>query len=269
MKRWRSFSVAIGALMLASITSSASGNANDASHLMSLLESRRCNGCNLQNADLIHADLRDAKLQKANLQRANLSASRLDGADLRGADLSYTTLAGASLRGADLRGAQMLGTDLRETDLSGTLLDAGALAQAHWQQARGINLQTLSYTELHNAGVSDFELGNQPRAEAYFSSAIQRMPEAAISWLARGLCRMAQGKRDLAIQDLTYAGELYAAMGDLSTAKRISVATSAALDHQPKSKKGNGAGSAVLSGAISAFRMLAPLAMKALAPAPF
>ncbi|MFM7466128.1 MAG: pentapeptide repeat-containing protein, partial [Cyanobium sp.] len=132
--------------------SGASAPAADAD-VMKLLERRQCQGCRLQDADLVWADLRDANLTGAQLQRANLSQARLDGAVLRGADLRFTSLQGASLRGADLRGAQLLGTDLRQSDLSGAQLDAGALERSHWQGAQGVDSGVLSYAALHNAGV--------------------------------------------------------------------------------------------------------------------
>ena len=153
--------------------------AADGEQVLRLLEQRRCEGCRLQDADLVQADLRDARLSNAQLQRANLSGSRLDGADLRGADLSFTSLAGASLRGADLRGSLLLGTDLRQADLSGASLDPGALSRSHWQGAVGIASSVHSYAELHNAGVSAALAGQAPDAERWFSAAIERRDDAA------------------------------------------------------------------------------------------
>ena len=48
-----------------------------------LIETNRCQGCNLQNTDLSGLRLIGADLKKANLQGANLRS-----ADLRGADVS-------------------------------------------------------------------------------------------------------------------------------------------------------------------------------------
>ena len=123
--------------------------AADTAVLMRLLERKACPGCRLQDADLVLADLRDADLRKAQLQRANLSQAQLDGARLMGADLSFTSLQGASLRGADLRGARLEGTDLRQTDLSGALLDPGAIARSHWDQAQGLPAEALKIGRAH------------------------------------------------------------------------------------------------------------------------
>ena len=199
--------VSLGVLLAAG--PSLPAHAGSTEDLMRLLQTRRCGGCRLQDADLVHADLRDADLSGASLQRANLSRARLDGARLEGADLSFTSLQGASLRGADLRGARLEGTDLRQSDLSGALLDPGSLSRSHWEQARGMDPELLGYAELHNAGVDAAVAGRHPEAERLFGEAIQKQPEAAISWMARGLSRSQQGRTGEAAQDLRYAARLY------------------------------------------------------------
>ncbi len=237
--------------------------------LIRLLDQRSCRHCSLQDVDLVHADLRDAALQGAQLQRANLSNARLDGADLSGADLSFTSLAGASLRGADLRGARLIGTDLTRADLNGALLDTGALSRSHWQQAMGIRSTEQSYAELHNAGVAAALAGRQPEAERFFSEAIVKQPDAAISWVGRGISRSRQGKQMQAAQDLNYASTLYAAMGDTSLAEELRLASSSLGDRPEQPKGGNGAGSALLGSGLAALRMLAPLALRAFTPVGF
>ena len=214
---------------------------------------------------MIRSDLRDAELRGAQLQRANLSGARLDGADLRNANLSFTSLTGASLQGADLRGAVLEGTDLRSADLSGAKLDADALAMTHWQQARGVNLSAHSYAELHNAGVEAFQLGRQPDAERFFGEAIRKQPEAGISWVARGITRLEQGKTGSAGQDFTYAASLYEQAGDDAKAQQLRDLAKS-INTDPKSAKGgNGLGSQIMQGALSAFQAMAPLAIKAFA----
>lgn len=230
-----------------------------------LLEQRTCQSCKLQDADLVRADLRDARLQAAQLQRANLSGAMLDGADLRRANLSFTSLQGATLRGADLRGALLVGTDLRQSDLSGALLDAEALSQTHWQNAKGVNLASQSYAELHNAGVEAFQLGRQPEAERFFGEAIRKQQEAAISWVARGISRLEQGKTDLASQDFTYAATLYQQAGDDAKMRQLKDLAKTIKENPKESKGGNGFGSQLLQGALSAFQAMAPLAIKAFA----
>lgn len=237
--------------------------------LLRLLATRSCSGCKLQDADLAQADLRDGQLRGAQLQRANLSGAQLDGADLSGANLSFTSLAGASLRGADLRGSQLLGTDLRQADLSGALLSPGALSRSHWQEAQGLNLALLGYSELHNAGVAAARAGRYPDAEHLFGEAIRRLPEAAISWVARGISRSEQGKTAEAAQDLRHASALYAQMGDLSQAQDLSNAAEQITAPPKQARSGNGIGSGLAGGAMSAMQLLAPIALKVFAPALF
>jgi tetratricopeptide (TPR) repeat protein len=230
--------------------------------LMKLLAQGSCPNCKLQDADLVHATLRDANLSGAQLQRANLSGAQLDGAQLKGADLSFTSLQGASLRGADLRGARLEGTDLRESDLSGAILDPGALSRSHWAHARGLDNSSLSYADLHNAGVEASLTGNAPEAESLFGEALRQRPDAALTWLARGMSRKEQGKNDQAVKDFRYASELFAQQGDVETAKQLSEAV-LALEKPAKSpRSGNGAGGKMLSGAAGLFQALAPLAIK-------
>ncbi len=237
--------------------------------LLKLLGQGSCPNCKLQDADLVHASLRDANLSGAQLQRANLSGAQLDGARLNGADLSFTSLQGASLRGADLRGARLEGTDLRQSDLSGARLDPGALSRSHWDHAKGIANGSLSYADLHNAGVEAALVGNAPAAEQLFGEALRQRPEAALSWLARGMSRKEQGKDGLAAQDFGYAATLYAQSGDAFTAEKLRQASEELLDAPKKNKSGNGMGSQILSGTMSAIQVLAPLAVKFLAPMAF
>ena len=238
--------------------------------LLRLLEQKRCPGCRLQDADLVHADLRDADLRQAQLQRANLSRARLDGANLQGADLRFTSLQGASLRGANLRGALVAGADLRQADLSGTLLDEGALAQTHWEQAIGINkAASLSYAELHNAGVKAANANRYPEAEQFFNEAIRKQPLAAVSWLARAICRGEQGKTAQAAADFGYAAALYEQAGELQLAAELKQTSETLLETPKRAKGGNGKGMEAVSGAVAAFKVLAPIAAKAFMPLPF
>jgi len=241
----------------------------DSKALVQTLDERSCTRCNLQDADLVHADLRDARLQGAQLQRANLSGARLDGADLRHADLSFTSLTGASLEGADLRGATLTGTDFRNSNLSGAQIDPGSLSRSHWHGARGVSGSLHSYAELHNAGVQAALKDQHPEAERWFSEAIKRMPNAAVSWVARGISRAEQGQLLLASQDLRYAGALYAQLGDQEQATALSKAAELLVQPTQRPKGGNGIGSQLMTGALAAFQLLAPLAAKTMLPMPF
>ena len=240
-----------------------------AGDLFVLLQQRNCPDCFLANVDLVHADLRDADLQRAQLQRANLGQARLDGADLSGADLSFTSLRGASLRGADLTGSRLYGTDLREADLSGARLSYQALEEAHWRGAKGIASDARSHSTLHNSGVEAFQAGRLAEAEQLFGTAITIDPHEPLSWVARGLCRSEQTKDQLAVADFLYAAELYQKLGAEDWAKQLIDAADSVDKRQhasSPSEEGKGLGSQVLQGAMTAFRMLAPIAGKALAP---
>jgi len=237
--------------------------------LIRLLERRGCPGCRLQDADLVQADLRDSDLRNAHLQRANLSQARLDGAVLRGADLRFSSLQGASLRGADLRGALLEGTDLRHSDLSAAQLDGGALERSHWEGAIGIQPSKLSYAQLHNAGVKAAEEGRFPEAETFFSQAIQRQPQAPVSWVARGISRQEQGQTQLAAQDLNHAAALLEQGGDTKGAQDLRKAASSITKPDAKPRSGNGFGGQVLQGAAALAGALAPLAVKFLVPLAF
>ena len=242
--------------------------AGDEEHLIQLLETRQCQGCQLKDVDLTHADLRDVDLNGAQLQGANLSQARLDGADLSGSDLSFTSLQGASLRGSDLRNSVLIGTDLRRTDLTGALLDPKALDKSHWDGARGVNQEARSHAGLHNAGVDAANAGRWHEAEELFNAAIKANPEEPLSWVARGLSRGEQGKGDLATRDLAHAGQLFADQGDMVKADQMKEASQRvyAITNQPDTPSGNGVGSALISGVLSAAKALAPIALKALQP---
>lgn len=260
--------VAVSLVLLAALAGAPAARAVDYNQLQQLLEQRRCRGCRLADADLVHADLRDAELEKAQLQRANLGRAQLDGANLRGANLSYSSLLGASLRGADLRGARLEGADFRRADLSGALLDADALAHSHWKGAIGVSAESSSYAAMHNAGVEAALEGRFPEAEAAFDKALLRQPEAAITWVARGVVRVEQGNRDGARQDLAYAASLYERQGSPELATQLRQG-SEQLAREAKPPSGNGMGSALLQGAAGLAKTLAPLAIKYFAPIPF
>lgn len=245
------------------------GQASSEQALLQLLEHKRCPHCQLQGADLVHSQLQQAQLRGAQLQRANLSGALLDGADLRGANLSGTSLVGASLRGADLRGSILLGTDLRQANLNGAHLDSNGLQGSHWQGATGIDPGLHSYAALHNAGVAAAREGRHPEAERLFGEAIRRQPEAAVSWIARGISRSEQGDLAKAAQDFGYAAALVRQAGDETTARDLERAITELKAPTKPYRASNGSGSQLLSGALTAFQFLAPIAAKAFLPVGF
>lgn len=108
--------IAAGSLILA-YTLSAS--AFDSQDLRALLDTKICNGCDLESADLRDQQLAGSQLQGANLNRADLRGANLRGADLTGASLTQAKLSDTDLRGAKLRRATLIGVDLTETHLLG------------------------------------------------------------------------------------------------------------------------------------------------------
>ena len=237
--------------------------------LMRLLAHRNCQGCKLQDADLVHADLRDAQLQRAQLQRANLGRAQLDGANLSGADLSFSSLLGASLRGANLRGTKLEGTDLRDADLSGAQLDTNALATSHWKGAIGVSAELSTYAALHNAGVAAALEGRLPDAEKYFNQALLKQPDAAITWLARGITRIEQAKRQEGVQDFIYAASLYEGQGAPETALELRKQAEQLGKAPNKPAGGNGMGGAILQGTAGLVQSIAPFAARVFMPLGF
>lgn len=245
-----------------------SGGALAGEDLLRALDQKICSGCKLQDADLVHADLRDAKLKQAQLQRANLSRAQLDGADLSGANLTDAAMVGASLRGADLRGAKLEGTDLRDADLSGAKFDPDALAASHWKGATGVSADASSYAAMHNAGVEAAQQGRFPEAETFFNKALVKKPDAAVTWLARGITRAEQANLASAQQDINYAATLFEQQGDSATANELKKGLKA-IQKAEKAKNGNGYGSQILKAAGGLFQQLAPIAVKMFAPMAF
>ncbi len=70
--------------------------------LQKLLDTRRCENCNLQEADLQGKDLNGVNIKGANLSNANLTGTNLKGADMTGANLTGATIDKANLVGATL-----------------------------------------------------------------------------------------------------------------------------------------------------------------------
>ncbi|MFM7312748.1 MAG: pentapeptide repeat-containing protein, partial [Cyanobium sp.] len=141
-------------------------------------------------------------------------------------------------------------------------LDPAALARTHWQAATGSQAGGLSYPQLHNAGVEAALANNPPEAERLFGQAIELRPDAALTWLARGIARNDQGKTDLAAADFRYAASLYAQQGDALTAKKVNEAADQ-LEKPGRGKNGsNGAGFQMMQGLSGAFQALIPLAVK-------
>ncbi len=240
--------------------------------ILQLLSTKQCSGCNLAGADLVHANLQGANLRGAQLQGANLSQANLAGANLEGANLSHTTLWGANLQGSSLRGAVLLGTDLRQADLMGASIEANALQSSHLEGAKNIPATARSAATIHNAAVTAYEKERYREAEQLFSEAISSSPASAESWAARGLTRAQQGNHELALADINYSALLFESRGEPEKAqqcRQISQTIQSLASTAKGGRSGNGAGIAVLEGAVQLFRLAAPLAIRALSGVPF
>ncbi len=115
-----------------------------------LLATKKCPGCNLQNANLndsilvgaslsqsnlegaklLGANLQNANLHKANLKRVYLRSSNLKGANLQGANLERADVSNAQLQGANLKGANLEGVRLVTSNLEGANLEGANLKGA-------------------------------------------------------------------------------------------------------------------------------------------
>jgi tetratricopeptide (TPR) repeat protein len=121
---------------------------------------------------------------------------------------------------------------------------------------------------MHNAGVEAAQQGRLVEAEDYFNRALLKNPDAAITWLARGITRSQQAKTAAAQQDVTYAAALFEQQGDMTTALGLRDQLKK-LEQKEKQNAGNGYGSGLLRTAGGLFQQLAPLALKLFAPTPF
>ena len=126
--------------------------------------------------------------------------------------------------------------------------------------------QAQSHAALHNAGVTAAERERWNDAEELFGLAIRKQPSTPESWVARGISREKLGKRELAIQDFTYASSLYSNEGATAQAKQLRAAAASLQDKVHNKPSGNGVGSALLGGLVSTSQALLPLAMKLFAP---
>ncbi|MFN4786761.1 MAG: pentapeptide repeat-containing protein, partial [Pseudanabaena sp.] len=95
-----------------------------------LIETNRCQGCNLQNTDLSGLKLIGANLNKANLQGANLRS-----VDLRGSNLQEAVLIQSDLSYADLRLTNFAKANLQGANLSNTHLLDASFVQSNLQEA--------------------------------------------------------------------------------------------------------------------------------------
>ncbi len=127
-------------------------------HLKQLLETKKCSGCYLGDADLSGADLAGANLSGAMLVKANLDGANLQQANLSNAQLSWYDIDdgwgtrnscdvdfSASLKKANLQGANLERANLRKVDLEQGNLSYANLKDADLHKA---NLEKVTHRGL-------------------------------------------------------------------------------------------------------------------------
>ena len=185
--------------------------AENLSHLNQLLETRRCNECDLSNSGLIHANLAGAELNNANLVNANLSQANLAGADLSGANLTGASLYGANLTGANLTGANLASTDLRNAYLMDATLKDVDLDRANLNGIKGIATEAGTPEQFHRWGVREAERGNYRAAIAHYNRALNIDPEFAPAHLGLGIVYYRTDFQDRALENTKNAIALFEA----------------------------------------------------------
>ena len=250
------------AALLVVLLGALSANAAD-QQVMRLLATGQCPRCDLRGADLVHANLQGANLQGAQLQGANLSRANLSGANLRGADLRQASFVGADLSGSQLRDVRVDGTDLREADLQGAQVTPEALRMSNREAAKNLPAGALTASELHNQGSSAYEAGQFVVAESKFSEAIKLEPNVAQSWVARSLARGRLGNLKGVKDDLSYALQLSKQAGNTEGIVQIEKALKQ-LDQEMNPKNNSGQMNNITAAASGLFKVIAPLALKAM-----
>ena len=250
------------AALLVLLLGALAANASD-QEVMRLLATGQCPRCDLRGADLVHADLQGANLRGAQLQGANLSRANLSGANLQGADLRQASLVGANLSGSQLQHIHVDGTDLREADLQGAQVTPEALRGSNREAAKNLPAGALTASELHNQGSAAYEAGQFAVAESKFSDAISLKSTVAQSWIARSLTRSKLGNLKGAKDDLGYAFQLSQQAGDKEGSMKIEKALKQ-LDQEMNPQNNSGHMNNMAAATSGLFKILAPLAIKAI-----
>lgn len=127
-------SAAFGIALLATIGLAAPGKAANPQHIKQLLQTRRCQGCDLRAANLANVDLSQANLTGADLSGANLSNAKLNGSELPASNLKQANLRGAQLNSVNLAGANLTSANLTKAVLTNTNLSGANLHNTNLSQ---------------------------------------------------------------------------------------------------------------------------------------
>lgn len=105
----------------------------------------------LSHADLSHANLSHANLSDTDLSGANLCGANLCGANLYDTNLSDTNLSDTNLSGANLSGANLSGANLYDARLSGVNLSRANLSGANLND---VNLSRANLSDANLCGTN-------------------------------------------------------------------------------------------------------------------
>jgi len=147
-----------------------------------LLDTKKCQVCILNDADLNHTDLHGANLKiavltGANLVGADLSETNLMLSDMEGANLSGAILTNAQMNGANLPGANLTGADLSNAEMTQANLDNADLSNANLSGAVMLSV-TLGTANLKGANLTGANLRGTNRSLVLFCNTT--MPDGAI-----------------------------------------------------------------------------------------
>ena len=164
---------------------------NTADNLAKLEQTNKCQGCNLENADLAGKNLEGVDLAGTNLAGANLAGAKLKDAYLVGANLDGANLNGADLETAKLTFASLVEADLYEANLQGANLKNASLQSADLSAAN-LKAKDLEITSLENANLDGAILAGADLRCVNFQSASLINSDLSDADLSN--CKVSKGK---------------------------------------------------------------------------
>ena len=176
--------------------------------LSKLLQTNKCDNCNLEGIDLVNKDLRNAQITNSNLKNSNLSGGLLDNISFNGSNLSGSSLRNASIRNGNFSKTDLKGTDFQYSDLTNSLFDFEGLKQSIWSFSVGIKPEHDTFENFYNIGVKFFLKEEYFYAIQLFSLAIEKDPKSIESYLSRAIISFNIEKYNECLYDLKIANNL-------------------------------------------------------------
>ncbi|MEL6578797.1 MAG: pentapeptide repeat-containing protein [Cyanobacteria bacterium J06621_12] len=131
---------------------------NSAPELEQLIETGKCEYCDLSNADLSGVEIEKANLVGANLTGANLTGATMEGAYLLGANLTGADLTDTNLSGANLTFAKLTESTAVNVDFEAANLQSANLEQVNLEGADLTAPAFFQSANLSNANLIDAKL---------------------------------------------------------------------------------------------------------------